>query len=130
MASSVIGNPSDALKALISGRMRFARAEGRLTVKTAEKGENGRTRHFRLRLENPSYDAVVLTDFALVLYDAGGQPLSTVPILEDRAPLTLRAWQHKTLEGDAPIPEDAAAAALRWADQRQQQWETPAVHLQ
>lgn len=27
MASSVIGNPSDALKALISGRMRFARAE-------------------------------------------------------------------------------------------------------
>ena len=129
MASSVIGNPSDALKALISGRMRFARAEGRLTFKTAEKGENGRTRHFRLRLENPSYDAVVLTDFALVFYDADGKRLSAVPIREDRAPLTLRAWQLKTLEGDVPVPDDAAAAAVRWADQRQQQWETPTVAL-
>jgi hypothetical protein len=129
MASSVIGNPSDDLKALISGRMRFARAEGRLAVKTAENGENGRILHFRLRLENPSYDTAVLQDFTLVLYDAGGQQLSAVQILEDCAPLTLRAWQHKTLEGEAPIPDSAAAAAVSWADHRQQRWETPTVAL-
>jgi len=129
MASSVIGNPSDALKALISGRMRFARAEGRLTFKTAEKGENGRTRHFRLRLENPSYDAVVLTDFALVFYDADGKRLSAVPILEDRAPLTLRAWQLKTLTFEAAWPDSAAAAAARWCDQNRQRGRTAKVAL-
>jgi hypothetical protein len=129
MASVVIGSPSDALKALISGRMRFARAEGRLAVKTAENGENGRILHFRLRLENPSYDTAVLQDFTLVLYDAGGQQLSAVPIFEDSASLTLRAWQHKTLEGEAPIPDSAAAAAVSWADHRQQRGQTAKVAL-
>ena len=129
MASAVIGSPSEALKALISGRMRFGRAEGRLNVYPAEKPENGHEVRFRLRLENPSYDTAVLSDFTLVLYGEGDRVLSETPVLEDVAPVTLRAWQLKTLEGDVPVPDDAAAAAVRWADQRQQQWETPTVAL-
>ncbi|MSS20391.1 hypothetical protein [Pseudoramibacter porci] len=129
MASAVIGSPSEALKALISGRMRFGRAEGRLNVYPAEKPENGHEVRFRLRLENPSYDTAVLSDFTLVLYGEGDRVLSETPVLEDVAPVTLRAWQHKTLTFEAAWPDSAAAAAVTWQDRRQHVGQTPAIDV-
>ena len=129
MASAVIGSPSEALKALISGRMRFGRAEGRLNVYPAEKPENGHEVRFRLRLENPSYDTAGLSDFTLVCYGEGDRVLSETPVLEDVAPVTLRAWQHKTLTFEAAWPDSAAAAAARWCDQNRQRGRTAKVAL-
>lgn len=129
MTASVIGNPSEALKALISGRMRFGRAEGQLSLQVGEKAEKVRQICIRLRLENPSYDTAVLSDFALVFYDAAGQPLRKTPILEDAVPVTLRAWQHKTLTFEAAWPDSAAAAAVTWQDRRQHVGQTPAIDV-
>ena len=127
MTASVIGNPSEALKALISGRMRFGRAEGRLSLQPDEKAESGRQIRIRLRLENPSYDTAVLSDFALVCYGEGGAVLRETPILEDRAPLTLRAWQHKTFAIDAVAADGARTIAVTWRDQQQNRWQTAKV---
>lgn len=127
MSASVIGNPSEALKALISGRMRFGEAEGRLSLQPSEKAGKGCQIRIRLRLENPSYDATVLSDFTLVCYDEGGQALSETPLLEDATPLTLRAWQHKTFVINAVAADGARTIAVTWRDQQQNRGQTPAV---
>lgn len=106
MASSVIGNPSDQLMNFILGRMRFGEPGIALTDRSIRKRGDRYFIAFEVRIVNDSYDAAELEGAAVLLISEEGKIIIKVPVLEERCPVLVRAYQTKRFEIEIQVEAD------------------------